>query len=93
MRASATCGIFVEKGGNSVDTVTERSFKALAGRRVAHVSVLSADFVELTVPESEGWRLVVSATDDEQGKPALSAHWEPGGRESSPRTWCNRSRA
>lgn len=61
-----------------MDALTEKNLKALAGRSIAHVIVRSADVVEFAVPESEGWRLVVSATEDEKGKPELGAHWEPG---------------
>lgn len=61
-----------------MDALTEKNLKALAGRSIAHVNMRSADVVEFAVPESEGWRLVVSATEDEKGKPELRAHWEPG---------------
>jgi hypothetical protein len=77
----ATWGIFGQKEETDVDALTEKNLKnlkALAGRSVAHVDVRSPDVVELAVPESEGWRLVVSATTDKEGRPALGARWEPG---------------
>jgi len=47
----------------------EKSLKALEGQSIAHVNVRPADDVEFAIPGSEGWRLVVSATHDEEGKP------------------------
>lgn len=74
----ATWGIFGQKDETDVDALTEKNVKALAGRSIAHVNVRSPDVVELAVLESEGWRLVVSATTDKEGRPALGARWEPG---------------
>ena len=74
----ATWAIFGQKDETDVDALTEKNLKALAGRSIAHVNVRSPDVVELAVPESEGWRLVVSATTDKEGRPALGARWEPG---------------
>lgn len=55
------------------------SFRSLAHRSVARVDVIG-DVVELAVPESEGWRLVISAAIDERGQPTLVAQWKPGVR-------------
>ena len=74
----ATWGIFGQKDETDVDALTEKNLKALAGRSIAYVNVRSPDVVEFAVPESEGWRLVVSATPDKEGGPALGARWEPG---------------
>lgn len=61
-----------------MDRTIEQGFKSLAGKSIASVEVRGDDSVELHVPESEGWRLVISATMDMHAKPALLAHWEPG---------------
>ena len=60
-----------------MNRATTESFKSLEHRSVARVDVIG-DVVELAIPESEGWRLVISATLDERARPALVAHWESG---------------
>ena len=60
-----------------MDTATRSSFTSLEGHSVAQVEVL-ADSVELGVPDSEGWRVVISAKLDEQLRPTLVARWDPG---------------
>jgi hypothetical protein len=60
---------------------TRETFKSLEHHSVARVDVID-DVVELATPESEGWRLVISAALDEQATPTLNAHWEPGLRGS-----------
>jgi hypothetical protein len=44
-----------------MDAVTIKEFKALEHRSIAHVDAVG-DAVELGIPESEGWRFVISAT-------------------------------
>jgi hypothetical protein len=60
-----------------MDAVTIKEFKALEHRSIAHVDAVG-DAVELGIPESEGWRFVISATLNEQSRPTLHARWEPG---------------
>lgn len=68
-----------------MNPATAETFKSLAHRRIARVDVIG-DVVELAVPESEGWRLVISAALDERAQPTLAAHWEPGLRRPRRRT-------
>ena len=68
-----------------MDRATRDAFKPLEHRSIAKVRT-TADSAELVVPESEGWRLVISAALDEHATPTLVAHWEPGIRRRHPRT-------
>jgi hypothetical protein len=60
-----------------MNRATREAFESLEHRSVARVD-LTSDTAELVVPESEGWRFVISAALAERAKPALVAHWEPG---------------
>lgn len=62
-----------------MDRVTVEAFKALSHHWIADVEVRD-EAVELRIPDSEGWRLRVSATGDSEGTPRLVARWEPGFR-------------
>jgi len=64
---------------------TAESFKSLEHHSVARVDVLDG-VVELGIPESEGWRLVISAALDHRARPMLVARWEPGLRRPHRRT-------
>jgi hypothetical protein len=60
-----------------MNRATEKAFEALARRSIAGVDI-AGDTVELAIPDSEGWRLIITAAPDECGRPALTARWEPG---------------
>jgi hypothetical protein len=60
-----------------MDRATSQNLEALRHHSIAHVEV-TGETVELGIPESEGWRLVISAAVDEQASPTLRARWEPG---------------
>lgn len=62
-----------------MNDATERAFDSLAGCSIARVDI-DGDVVELAVPQSEGWRLVVTAALDERARPELTARWVPGMR-------------
>lgn len=62
-----------------MNNATEEAFNALAGCSIARVDI-DGDVVELAVPQSEGWRLIITAALDERARPALTARWEPGMR-------------
>jgi hypothetical protein len=67
-----------------MNRATSETFKSLEHHSIADVAVRD-DTVELAIPESEGWRLVISAALDEGAKPILVARWEPGLRRSERR--------
>jgi hypothetical protein len=67
-----------------MNRATEEALKALAGHSIARVEIV-ADHAELAVPDSEGWRLVISGAVDERGRPVLTARWEPGLHQRHPR--------
>jgi hypothetical protein len=60
-----------------VNRATERALNALAGCSIARVDI-EGDVVELAVPQSEGWRLIVTTSLDERARPELTARWVPG---------------
>jgi hypothetical protein len=61
-----------------VHSSTEENLESLIGRTIIRVDVPASNVIELGVPDSEGWRLVLCAVINENGDPILMARWKPG---------------
>jgi hypothetical protein len=64
-----------------MNDASREAVKSLEHHAVARVDVTADNRVELAIPDSKGWRLVISATVDEGATPTLVACWEPGLRQ------------